>query len=63
MLAIAGQTAGPNWLNFFKEPMGSPGVIDIFCLKLLIFKKCFFKFHGLELHNAKFRFGGNPFLH
>ena len=22
---IAGQTAGPSWLTFFKEPMGTPG--------------------------------------
>ena len=29
MLAIAGQTAGPNWLNFFEETLGySGGNID-----------------------------------
>ena len=26
LLAIAGQTAGPNWLTFFREPMGAQGV-------------------------------------
>ena len=26
MLAKAGQTAGPNRLNFFREPMGTLGV-------------------------------------
>ena len=26
MLAIAGQTAGPNWLNFFEETLGYSGV-------------------------------------
>ena len=25
MLAIAGHTAGPNWLNIFKETHGFPG--------------------------------------
>jgi len=26
MFAIAGKTAGPNWLNFFlRKPMGTPG--------------------------------------
>ena len=27
ILAIPGKTAGPNWLNFFKELMGARGVI------------------------------------
>ena len=26
MLAIAGQTAGANWLNIFREPISIPGV-------------------------------------
>jgi len=26
MLDIAGQTAGPNWLIFLREPMGIPGI-------------------------------------
>ena len=26
MFPIAGQTAGPNGLNFLREPMGAPGV-------------------------------------
>ena len=25
MLAIAGKTAGPNWLNCFREPTGTCG--------------------------------------
>ena len=29
MLAIAGQTAGPNWSSqFLREPMGIPGVTE-----------------------------------
>ena len=24
-LAIAGQTTGPNWLDFFREPWSTPG--------------------------------------
>ena len=28
MLAIAGQTAGPNWLKFLREPM-CPGVVTL----------------------------------
>ena len=26
MLAIAGQTAEPNWLNFFRKPIGYHGL-------------------------------------
>ena len=25
MFAITGKTAGPNWLKFFRKPMGTPG--------------------------------------
>ena len=28
MLAIAGQTAGQNWLTFFREPMGTLAVLN-----------------------------------
>ena len=34
---MAGQTAGPNWLNFFREPMVTPGVTKA---------KKMLKFHG-----------------
>ena len=25
MFATTGKTAGPNWLKFFRKPMGTPG--------------------------------------
>ena len=58
MLAIAGQTAGANWLNIFREPISIPGVTlakknpfsflkrnFIFKIKIFIFIN-FFIFHG-----------------
>jgi len=30
MLAIAGKTAGPIWLNFFREPMDNLWVTKVF---------------------------------
>ena len=35
MLAIAGQTAGPNWLKLFDGTNGSPGSIKIGFLKII----------------------------
>ena len=56
MLAIAGQTAGANWLNIFREPISTRLTLAkkymfflkqnlIFKIKIFIFIN-FFKFHG-----------------
>ena len=41
LLAIAGQTAGPNWLNFFEGTRGNKNFRNS-----NIFQKYFFLFHG-----------------
>ena len=50
MLAIAGKTAGPNWLKFSDTlgyPRGNIGSkIDILFSKFDFFAKVFLKFHG-----------------
>ena len=44
---MAGQTAGPNWLTFFREPMGNlQGNID---------KKLIINFKHSELHYIAFQ--------
>ena len=49
MLAIAGKTAGPNWLNFFEGthgyPAGTIGQKTPIFFKNLIFSKCEQNFH------------------
>jgi len=44
MLAIAGQTAGPNWLNFFEETHGYHWLKSIFFFKIRLFSKFVFFF-------------------
>ena len=60
MSAIDGQRAGPNWLNFFREPMGTQVVTKIYknliyfqygnifskFAKLLISRKQFYYFYS-----------------
>ena len=52
MLAIAGKTAGPIWLNFFREPMDNLWVTYAEQNCFVFFQKPFF----FNVHLFKIRF-------